>query len=410
MAAGEEMCFGILWVGKVCVSAGTDQALRSDACDPPPPPSLQQLPLAASGIWKLELVGGGSGWVPWGKGDPRRQVELRGSRRPRRSLGFGDPHRQGNGGKGCWAVTGPRGNGTCCKIEKCHKEQCDVNPCNHGGTCVSIESENSTECQYKCDCLVIYEGRDCELGAERVKVAFQQGITPPKVEFAISIIFPNKEYPATQNDQTLLEEEIKDELSTVCKLGDSFAINEFKYTDSNGHLKASFKAYYNYTTNNIDEIYNGSMKKAIEEKCKSLKRNTKKVEQSVEIEQINASELNNFFKCDTTYTGYHIQTNGTAIYCISPCKSNINYCNGGNCSHTPSGPKCSCGQSSSMYQSTGDRCQISTILTDAFFKILFGTLAGILGLALLLGLIAYCIGRQSRSDFFELHTNSDRDG
>uniref|UniRef100_UPI00358F1778 mucin-4-like isoform X2 n=1 Tax=Myxine glutinosa TaxID=7769 RepID=UPI00358F1778 len=310
----------------------------------------------------------------------------------------------------CSCKQGYTGNGTCCKIEKCHKEQCDVNPCNHGGTCVSIESENSTECQYKCDCLVIYEGRDCELGAERVKVAFQQGITPPKVEFAISIIFPNKEYPATQNDQTLLEEEIKDELSTVCKLGDSFAINEFKYTDSNGHLKASFKAYYNYTTNNIDEIYNGSMKKAIEEKCKSLKRNTKKVEQSVEIEQINASELNNFFKCDTTYTGYHIQTNGTAIYCISPCKSNINYCNGGNCSHTPSGPKCSCGQSSSMYQSTGDRCQISTILTDAFFKILFGTLAGILGLALLLGLIAYCIGRQSRSDFFELHTNSDRDG
>ena len=50
-----------------------------------------------------------------------------------------------------------------------------MNPCNNGGACVGIESESSPECQYRCDCLAIYEGQDCELGAERVKVALKQG-------------------------------------------------------------------------------------------------------------------------------------------------------------------------------------------------------------------------------------------
>uniref|UniRef100_A0A8C4WYU8 Uncharacterized protein n=1 Tax=Eptatretus burgeri TaxID=7764 RepID=A0A8C4WYU8_EPTBU len=184
----------------------------------------------------------------------------------------------------------------------------------------------------------------------------------------MSIIFTNEVYPVTQNDQILLEKKIQDKLSTVCKFDDFFAMNEPTFSDSNGQPKVSFKAFYNYTTNNIDEIYNGTMKKAIEEKFMSPQRNTKNVEQLVEIQQINATKLNDFFKCDTTYTGYDIQTNGTAIYCISPCESNRNYCNSGNCSHTPTGPKCSCGQSSSMYQSTGDRCQESTILTTPSSK------------------------------------------
>uniref|UniRef100_A0A8C4NBT6 Uncharacterized protein n=2 Tax=Eptatretus burgeri TaxID=7764 RepID=A0A8C4NBT6_EPTBU len=175
---------------------------------------------------------------------------------------------------------------------------------------------------------------------------------------------------------------------------------------STGKAQASLTAFYNYTNKNIDKIYNGEMMKAIRDSFPHRARRsyTGLVTLYGNIIQKNASagQLNDFFQCNTTYQKYDIQTNDTAIYCISPCASDKNHCNGGTCSHTASGPKCTCGKISGIYQSTGDRCQDSTILTDAFYKILFGTLAGILGLALLLGLIVYCIKRRSHSDSVNL--------
>uniref|UniRef100_A0A8C4N648 EGF-like domain-containing protein n=1 Tax=Eptatretus burgeri TaxID=7764 RepID=A0A8C4N648_EPTBU len=204
---------------------------------------------------------------------------------------------------------------------------------------------------------------------------------------------------------------------------------------STGKAQASLTAFYNYTNKNIDKIYNGEMMKAIRDSFPHRARRSYTglvtlygniIQKNGEFPFVlyffilrftlaemlkkitlipltaSAGQLNDFFQCNTTYQKYDIQTNDTAIYCISPCASDKNHCNGGTCSHTASGPKCTCGKISGIYQSTGDRCQDSTILTDAFYKILFGTLAGILGLALLLGLIVYCIKRRSHSDSVNL--------
>ncbi len=59
---------------------------------------------------KLELVGGGSGWAPWGKRPPATREAARQQEAKEPGM-CGDPHRRGNGGKGLVGCHGPRGKG-----------------------------------------------------------------------------------------------------------------------------------------------------------------------------------------------------------------------------------------------------------------------------------------------------------
>uniref|UniRef100_UPI00358E3F4F fibrillin-1-like n=1 Tax=Myxine glutinosa TaxID=7769 RepID=UPI00358E3F4F len=306
-----------------------------------------------------------------------------------------------NGSFTCPCKQGYRGNGTFCE---CHPDECNVNPCINDGTCVGSPNKITDKCELVCRCPPQYKGERCEEGANYVNVILRQGAARPKVRFEMRVIFKNE----TRKDPTtveMLKKKLQEIFGNVPTYGpDFFETSDPIFSlDNNGKVQASFTAFYNYTNQNIDEIYNGAMREAIRRSFPHLSSRSYRglviLNDSVIIQK-NApvDQLNNFFECNTSYKGYEILTNDTAIYCISPCESSKNYCNGGNCSHTPFGPTCSCATSSGIHQSTGDRCQNSTILTNTFYKILFGTLAGILGLALLIGLIAFCIRRRSHSD------------
>uniref|UniRef100_UPI00359018BB fibrillin-1-like n=1 Tax=Myxine glutinosa TaxID=7769 RepID=UPI00359018BB len=306
-----------------------------------------------------------------------------------------------NGSFTCPCKQGYRGNGTFCE---CHPDECNVNPCINDGTCVGSPNKITDKCELVCRCPPQYKGERCEEGANYVNVILRQGAARPKVGFEMRVIFKN-EIRMDPTTVEMLKKKLQEIFGNVPTYGpDFFETSDPIFSlDNNGKVQASFTAFYNYTNQNIDEIYNGAMREAIRRSFPHLSSRSYRglviLNDSVIIQKNAAvDQLNNFFECNTSYKGYEILTNDTAIYCISPCESSKNYCNDGNCSHTPSGPTCTCATSSGIHQSTGDRCQNSTILTNTFYKILFGTLAGILGLALLIGLIAFCIRRRSHSD------------
>uniref|UniRef100_A0A8C4QP14 Uncharacterized protein n=1 Tax=Eptatretus burgeri TaxID=7764 RepID=A0A8C4QP14_EPTBU len=185
-------------------------------------------------------------------------------------------------------------------------------------------------------------------------------------------------------------------LNPVLQLHEQFrklsGFNDVSVSPSNEGTISDYpvKTKFHYNNDNINKIYNGRLKNEIAKTFEAqVRANQGKMilKGSISQQNVPRENLDLVLHCNTSYEGYIVSFNSTGAFCISPC-NDASYCNNhGTCSHLVSGPKCSCDPVCVDQQ----KCTGCKPPESNLFKILFGTLGGLLGVGILLGIVCYCV-------------------
>ncbi|XP_030071921.1 uncharacterized protein LOC115478588 isoform X2 [Microcaecilia unicolor] len=265
----------------------------------------------------------------------------------------------------------------------CGMKTCPPNYCSNGGNC-----SLTGDCEPICKCPQPFKDKNCELAGN----SFMPEPLNDIPRRTIRLFFSSKEN---------LTDKIEDVNSSVALIMESLPMKAFQ-ANSNITLNATegnLISEFNYSGNiTVITFLNEKLRTAVENAFKAeisrKSRTTVKLNLSrtEDVITLPVNKLKDYFTCDSIgYSGYEL--NIASFMCESLCTK---YCqNGGVCSHTKTGPVCSC-VPFSIYIPFGDRCQDLSMNLGAFFGILFGSLAFLFLLGLVIILTVYCCRRKSK--------------
>ncbi|XP_041125850.1 mucin-4-like [Polyodon spathula] len=309
----------------------------------------------------------------------------------------------------CTCKQGYAGDGKLCN-NSCG--DCPADFCSNGGSCTQIPAGG---CKATCTCPSPYTGQRCDLAG----LTFEPKPLASAPKRSLKLILKLK---GDYNQQVISDIKSPEYVSLVNQIDTKVAqrmltltVKTFSKNQDivlkivNNRVAAEFLSLFDYGASITDiDFLNNKLQDAIVDVL-NLKVQRRRREDTVQFEPVTkaditdvnkatAEDLLQYMSCASKgIKGYSaVFDPKTGILCVSPCLTN-DYCkNGGTCQHYIEGPMCKC-VSFQMYAPYGENCEYLAMNLRAFFGILFGTLAFIFVVVVLLFLLFYCYCRQIRS-------------
>ncbi|XP_071998608.1 uncharacterized protein [Engystomops pustulosus] len=310
----------------------------------------------------------------------------------------------------CTCKNGFTGNGTfCADIDECQTsnscssyascintlgsytctcDQCNENYCSNGGTCTRI----GQSCTQHCQCPVAFSGETCKDAVD----FYMAVLSPATKRRSINVTFTSS--------SSINSSDCYDKISQILSKATygSALINLFDKTNSKidnlGYAPGTFKSIYvakwSYVANvTLANYLNNDLANLIKTTRSKRSADQLTISNVVDDYKLSLQELAKLSSCG--YPGYEV--NSSDLMCYSKCYNNTSYCkNNGTCVLINGNISCSC-KPFTMYVTSGPQCDTLSMNLNAFFGLLFGTLAFLL-LILGIGLGIYYYRRKKQEN------------
>ncbi|XP_040285946.1 uncharacterized protein LOC120999139 [Bufo bufo] len=269
----------------------------------------------------------------------------------------------------CTCKDGFTGNGTYCSCTT----QCETNYCSNGGTCTRI----GPNCTPQCNCLPEFSGEKCIDMAE----SFMADLSPGAPKRSVIVSLTSVSNFTSEGGYEVIQTKLNGAPYDVANLFDKTASEMDPPGITTANFSAKFTARFNYVANETIISYLNDDLIGFLNSTGQSKRSTDQITIS-DVTDGNKSSVQDLLKyASCPYNGYDLDP--TNLQCVSKC-ANSAYCkNDGICQILDGNVSCSC-KPFSIYITSGPTCENLSMNLNAFFGILFGSLAFLL--LLLLGI------------------------
>ncbi|XP_072266268.1 uncharacterized protein [Pyxicephalus adspersus] len=284
------------------------------------------------------------------------------------------------GSYNCTCKEGFIGDGrSCCGA-------CDSSFCSNGGTC----TKSPPFCTPVCQCPDAYTGDYCTETKDRYQAQLPSNTTKKSV------------YVTFESTDKFNKEDVYYKIGTVLEKTPLYVMSLFdkttsvmgNLTNSTNNWSTNFTARFTYKANRtIITFLNEDLLKYFSQKTQRSKRTTQLNITDVQNgDSLSADELAKLMSCEPGYV-----LDSKTFECVSKCNS---YCTeNGICKLVEGNATCTC-KPFSIYITSGEHCENISMKLNAFFGILFGSLAFLflLMLGIVLGVYYYC-KRKSKNEY-----------
>ncbi|XP_072000224.1 uncharacterized protein [Engystomops pustulosus] len=290
----------------------------------------------------------------------------------------------------------------------CNVKSCPAVYCSNGGIC----SVSQSSCSLQCKCPNPFAGDKCtsiltsfipqpykEIIKRRVEIrAWIKGETGLGLNDPSSAKYSRLEQAVNSTSSSYLQDIVAfDKISKVL------------LSNVNGKALSQITSDFTYSNNaTIIKLLNENLVQTIMTLFNSKSSNRRRrdiapvsfglltMDNFTDVAIASMSQLEDYFNCNNTgFLGYILNFSDSGFTCVSPCL--LGYChNNAVCEHKQNGPICRCA-SFSMYTAYGDTCENLAINLNAFFGILFGSLAFVVLVTAIIILIIYCYRKKTRT-------------
>ncbi|KAK1162674.1 mucin-4-like [Acipenser oxyrinchus oxyrinchus] len=306
----------------------------------------------------------------------------------------------------CTCKHGYTGDGKLCN-NSCG--DCPADFCSNGGSCTQIPADG---CKATCTCPSPYTGEQC--GVAGATFEPKPLASAPKRSLKLTL-----KLKGDYNQQAISDIKSPEYVSLVKQIDTKVAQRMLTLTVKtfaknqditlkvvNNQVAAEFLSLFDYGVSITDiDFLNNKLQDAIIDVL-NVKVQRRRREDTVQFEPVTKADITDVNRATAEELSQHMNCASKGIkgysavfdpkigfLCVSPCLTN-DYCkNGGTCQHYVEGPMCKC-VLFTMYTPYGENCEYLAMNLRAFFGILFGTLAFIFVVVVLLSLLFYCYCRQ----------------